>query len=68
MTDTIKETNTEKHYQELDLESSQNGRILRKLCLLQKVYRDKDHIPSGLYEFVLTNVQTNYCYFKLLLQ
>ena len=50
MTGAIRGTNTEKLDQELGLESLQNRRKLRRLCLFYKIY--KDHTPPYLHNFI----------------
>ena len=58
MTGVIQGTNTERLYQELDLEFLQNRRKLRKFCLFYKIY--KDHTPPCLHNFILTNFQNSF--------
>ena len=58
MTGTIRGTNTEKFYQELGIESLQDRRKLRSLCLFYKIY--KDHTPPYLHNFIPKYFQSSY--------
>ena len=58
MTGAIRETNTEKLYQELESESLQNKRKLQSLRLFHKKY--KDHTPPFLHKLILKNFQSSY--------
>ena len=57
MTSAIRGTNTERIYQELGLESLQNKRKLRRLCLFYKIY--KDHTLHYLHNLITTNFQSS---------
>ena len=58
MTGAIRGTNMKKLYQELGLESLQNRRELRRLCLFYKIY--KDHTPPFLQNLIPQNFQSSY--------
>ena len=58
MTGAIRGTNNEKLYQKLGLESLQNNRKLRRLCLFYKIY--KDHTPTYLHNLIPKNFQSSY--------
>ena len=56
MTGAIRETNTQKFYQELKSQSLKNRRKLRRLCLFYKRY--KDHTPPYLHNLIPKNFQS----------